>query len=248
MRCGHCIQCQNRRYPRGIQEMIVMKLYRYSMLGRRHFWFDRSKITVLQTKLHRYLQLKLGTQWWWAFNLNCFHYVDLIEWLDGMTVDGPKQLAREALERGAMLGRNGKGSIYVWASGNGGSKGDSCNCDGYVSSIYTVSIGSASQRGQFPWYGERCASTLAVAYSSGGTNEKKIATTDIHNTCTVEHSGTSAAAPIAAGIFALVLEAKLVKEIRNNGSSSFPFQQQTNLAWHSTFDSVHFRIQSTGQQ
>ena len=34
------------------------------------------------------------------------------------------------------------------------------------------------------------------------------ATTDLYNNCTTTHSGTSAAAPEAAGIFALALEAK----------------------------------------
>ena len=40
-----------------------------------------------------------------------------------------------------LQGRNGNGVVYVWAAGNGGSKGDNCNCDGYTSSIYTLSIG-----------------------------------------------------------------------------------------------------------
>ena len=34
------------------------------------------------------------------------------------------------------------------------------------------------------------------------------ATTDLYNNCTTTHSGTSAAAPEAAGIYALALEAK----------------------------------------
>jgi subtilisin family serine protease len=34
------------------------------------------------------------------------------------------------------------------------------------------------------------------------------ATTDLYNNCTTTHSGTSAAAPEAAGVFALALEAK----------------------------------------
>lgn len=93
---------------------------------------------------------------------------------DGQTVDGPGWLAREALERGIAEGRHGRGSIYVWASGNGGAKGDNCNCDGYLASPYTISIGSASQRGEFPWYGEACASTLAVTYSSGAYKDQMI--------------------------------------------------------------------------
>ncbi|XP_019768309.2 neuroendocrine convertase 1 [Dendroctonus ponderosae] len=125
---------------------------------------------------------------------------------DGQTVDGPGRLAKEAIERGITQGRAGKGSIYVWASGNGGSRGDNCNCDGYLASPYTISIGSASQKGEFPWYGEVCASTLAVTYSSGAYKDQMIATTDLNNQCTIKHTGTSASAPLAAGIIALALE------------------------------------------
>ncbi|XP_061720127.1 neuroendocrine convertase 1-like [Cydia pomonella] len=126
---------------------------------------------------------------------------------DGRTVEGPGRLAMQAFKRGVTQGRSGKGVIYVWANGNGGIHQDNCNCDGYSSSIYTVSIGSASQHGRFPWYGEVCSSTLAVAYSSGARKDQKIATTDTNDSCTLDHTGTSAAAPLAAGIIALALEA-----------------------------------------
>lgn len=64
-------------------------------------------------------------------------------------------------------GRRGLGSIFVWASGNGGRFNDNCNCDGYTNSIYTLSISSATQHGSKPWYLEMCSSTLATTYSSG---------------------------------------------------------------------------------
>lgn len=38
-----------------------------------------------------------------------------------------------------LQGRNGKGVIYSWASGNGGSFKDDCDCDGYTNSINTIS-------------------------------------------------------------------------------------------------------------
>ena len=126
---------------------------------------------------------------------------------DGATVEGPGRLAAEALAKGARDGRGGKGVVYVWASGNGGSHGDDCNCDGYTSSIYTLSVSSASQQGSATWYGESCPSTLTSTYSSGAYTDQKIATTDVGGGCTVSHTGTSAAAPLAAGILALVLEA-----------------------------------------
>ena len=39
---------------------------------------------------------------------------------DGKTVDGPGKLASRAFQQGIYRGRDGKGSIFVWASGNGG--------------------------------------------------------------------------------------------------------------------------------
>lgn len=66
---------------------------------------------------------------------------------DGSTVDGPGPLARRAFIYGVTSGRQSKGSIFVWASGNGGRYTDSCNCDGYTNSIFTLSISSATQGG-----------------------------------------------------------------------------------------------------
>ncbi|XP_048513819.1 furin-like protease 1 isoform X2 [Athalia rosae] len=126
---------------------------------------------------------------------------------DGKTVDGPGELATRAFIEGITKGREGKGSIFVWASGNGGRDHDNCNCDGYTNSIWTLSISSATENGLVPWYSEACSSTLATTYSSGSTGEKQVVTTDLHHHCTSSHTGTSASAPLAAGICALALEA-----------------------------------------
>uniref|UniRef100_A0A8C2A618 Furin (paired basic amino acid cleaving enzyme) b n=1 Tax=Cyprinus carpio TaxID=7962 RepID=A0A8C2A618_CYPCA len=107
---------------------------------------------------------------------------------DGKTVDGPAKLAKEAFLQGVTEGRGGLGSIFVWASGNGGRERDSCNCDGYTNSIYTLSISSTTQYGNVPWYSEACSSTLATTYSSGNLNEKQIVTTDLRKKCTDSHT------------------------------------------------------------
>ncbi|XP_044765837.1 furin-like protease 1 [Coccinella septempunctata] len=126
---------------------------------------------------------------------------------DGKTVDGPGEMATRAFIEGVTKGRNGKGSIFVWASGNGGRDQDNCNCDGYTNSIYSLSISSATEHGHVPWYSEACSSTLASTYSSGAVGEKQVVTTDLRFACTSSHTGTSASAPLAAGICALALEA-----------------------------------------
>ena len=77
-------------------------------------------------------------------------------------------------------GRGGLGSIFVWAAGNGGRSGDSCNCDGYAVSPYTISVGSVSERDNKPWYLEMCSSTLTSTYSSGERTEKQIVSIDTY--------------------------------------------------------------------
>ncbi|NWX06233.1 PCSK4 convertase, partial [Caloenas nicobarica] len=126
---------------------------------------------------------------------------------DGKTVDGPGVLAAEAFHRGVTQGRGGLGSIFVWASGNGGINYDNCNCDGYANSIYTLAVGSVLAGGRRPRYGEGCAAILTTTYSSRSRSEVQIVTTDLHHRCTDKHTGTSASAPLAAGIIALALEA-----------------------------------------
>ncbi|XP_038073219.1 neuroendocrine convertase 2-like [Patiria miniata] len=127
---------------------------------------------------------------------------------NGKTVDGPRDLTLEAIADGVNKGRGGKGSIYVWASGDGGPN-DDCNCDGYASSMWTISINSAINDGRTALYDESCSSTLASTFSNGRNRhpEAGVATTDLYGNCTLAHSGTSAAAPEAAGVFALALEA-----------------------------------------
>jgi len=105
-----------------------------------------------------------------------------------------------AFAKGVKTGRNGLGSIFVWATGNGGSYNDYCSCDGYINSIYTISIGAVDNCGKKPWYAEECPGTFAVTYSSGSVNDLQIVTTDLRKRCTKEHTGTSAAAPLAAGL------------------------------------------------
>uniref|UniRef100_A0A0N4ZFP7 P/Homo B domain-containing protein n=1 Tax=Parastrongyloides trichosuri TaxID=131310 RepID=A0A0N4ZFP7_PARTI len=126
---------------------------------------------------------------------------------DGRTVEGPGYLTQLALRSAVINGRGKKGSILVWASGNGGIHSDNCNCDGYAASIYTISVSGVTQNHNSPWYGEQCSSTFVSAYSSGSKSEDLISTTDLNNKCATDHSGTSASVPTVAGIIALTLEA-----------------------------------------
>lgn len=89
-------------------------------------------------------------------------------------VRGKKNLTNQIYCAVSKQGRRGLGSVFVWASGNGGRSRDHCSCDGYTNSIYTISISSTAESGKKPWYLEECASTLATTYSSGESYDRKI--------------------------------------------------------------------------
>ncbi|KAI4183931.1 MAG: hypothetical protein L6R41_005082 [Letrouitia leprolyta] len=126
---------------------------------------------------------------------------------DGRSMDAPGILIRRAMVNAVQKGRQGKGNIYVFAAGNGAGAGDNCNFDGYTNSIYSITVGAIDRKGLHPYYSEKCSAQLVVTYSSGSGDA--IHTTDVGtNQCYSNHGGTSAAAPLGAGIFALALDVR----------------------------------------
>ncbi|KAL5493438.1 hypothetical protein EMCRGX_G014620 [Ephydatia muelleri] len=126
---------------------------------------------------------------------------------DGMTVQGPGTVLQMAFQNNAASGRGGRGSIYVWAAGNGGEKSDSCAADGYVNSIYTIPIGAASSTGEPASYDEPCSGKMAVAFVDNPYKLLRVSTISTFGLCTDTFGGTSSATPLVSGVLALVLEA-----------------------------------------
>jgi hypothetical protein len=126
---------------------------------------------------------------------------------DGFSVGRPGTLAELTFGRAALTGRGGKGSIYVWAAGNGGPY-DNCAADGYVQSIYTIAIGSVASDGEPAYYDERCSAKIASTFVSNPFSNVSVATTNTYGECQIDFDGTSAATPVASGTIALTLEAK----------------------------------------
>jgi kexin len=156
---------------------------------------------------------------------------------DGRSMDAPGVLIRRAMLNAVQNGRGGLGSIYVFASGNGAANDDNCNFDGYTNSIYSITVGAVDRKGEHPYYSEKCSASLVVTYSSGGGDA--IHTTDVgQNACYDQHGGTSAAAPLAAGIFALVLQVRPDLSWRDMQylamDTAVPIQTQMEGEWQTT--------------
>jgi hypothetical protein len=113
-------------------------------------------------------------------------------------------------------GRGGKGMPVFWAAGNGA---ESLDDDGYASNPDVMAIGACTEHGQAAPYSDYGAQLFACAPSSGAPGERAILTTDrpgppgygpagpedTGSDYTDRFGGTSAAAPLAAGIAALML-------------------------------------------
>ena len=103
--------------------------------------------------------------------------------------------------------------MFVWAAGNGGGHNDDCGADGYVSHRNVISIGSLDHLGQSTYFDERCPSTMAMVPAGGQHTPSSsrldvgVVASDLGGQCTTSFFGTSAAAPVAAGAIAIVLEA-----------------------------------------
>jgi subtilisin-like proprotein convertase family protein len=134
----------------------------------------------------------------------------------GAILEGPGSLTAAALQNATTNGRGGRGTLFLWAGGNGGGSSDNSNYDGYANSIHTVAIGASDSNGNRASYSEPGANVVVVAPSSGGTG---ITTTDRTGTTgynkattanggdyTSTFGGTSSATPTAAGVVALMLE------------------------------------------
>ncbi len=137
----------------------------------------------------------------------------------GKVLESPGPLMAASLQSAATSGRGGKGSIILWAGGNGGNVGDNSNYDGYANSIYTIAIGATDSLGKRAYYSEPGANIVVCAPSNGNGSALGITTADRtgsngYNTAssanggdyTDDFGGTSSATPTAAGIVALMLE------------------------------------------
>lgn len=107
-----------------------------------------------------------------------------------------------SLDAFSAHGRLGRGGLVVFAAGNGGPF-DNVNNDGFVSHAATLAVSAVDDAGTRVGFSEwgACVDLVAPGKDIYTTVRGRHAPSDGH----AEHSGTSFAAPIVAGVVALML-------------------------------------------
>lgn len=138
-------------------------------------------------------------------------------------------LTRLALQDAVLTGRDGRGTLFIWAGGNGRGQGDQSNKDAYANSRFVIAVGALTNTGLQSGYSESGANLIVAAPSNGGT--AGIVTTDLQGgdgynlagkrgqlldrDYTNDFGGTSSAVPLVAGVAALILEANPNLRVRD---------------------------------
>ena len=140
-----------------------------------------------------------------------------------VTESDPRWL--DGVREGATTGRGGLGILYFWAAGNGGDSPylDNSNYDGQANRRFVFSISGYGKNGRIAAYAEVGANVLVTAPTEGD-DLVALTTTDITGSWGYndgqtpdEHrdrnysstmNGTSASTPVAAGVGALILQAR----------------------------------------
>ncbi len=121
----------------------------------------------------------------------------------------------DAVERAGKFGRGGKGAILVWSSGNEGQYlsffGARSDYTQMTASRWPIVVGAVGEDNNLASYSNTGSSVFVSAYSAGNagrgmttTNAPSFLNPDLY---TDMFGGTSAAAPVASGVIALMLEA-----------------------------------------
>lgn len=164
-------------------------------------WSDPSPNAACELAIAEYCRSALNSQ---ESPSACFGYLDLFTSCD---YNGLSAAEQAAFQRGAREGRDGKGIVYIFASGNEHHAGADVNFEGVLTSRYTLSVGAVGKDGLHGSYSTGGAALMVVAPGGDLDHYTNNLVASPGAGCLNIGPGTSFAAPIVSGVVALILEA-----------------------------------------
>lgn len=115
--------------------------------------------------------------------------------------------ANTALVRAVEEGRDGRGTVVVFAAGNEGDEGQDVNYHGFQNSPHTIAVGAIEIDGDLARFTTPGAAVLTSAPGVSVLTTDRLGSDGFSNGDQTFISGTSFSAPAVAGVVALMLEA-----------------------------------------
>lgn len=119
-----------------------------------------------------------------------------------------------AIDDAVAAGRDGLGTVWVFAAGNSRGSGDDVNYHSFQNSRKTIAVAAAQDDGDVTFYSTPGAAVITTAPVAAGGGLGGVITTDRQGSAgysgtefTSGFNGTSAASPMVSGVIALILEA-----------------------------------------
>lgn len=138
--------------------------------------------------------------------LGCSEFLDII--VGGLcSYNSLTETARLSITKGILEGREGKGVIYLFASGNAYTKGDTTAIKGYTNTRFTISVGAVGKDKLHASYSTPGASIFVSAPGGDFETSRNHVTALNGGKCGFPGVGTSFACPVVSGVVALILEA-----------------------------------------
>ncbi len=136
--------------------------------------------------------------------------------------------AGQALADGAIQGRGGLGTVFVFSAGNERSSDENVNYHNFQNSPYTIAVAATTSSGHYASFSDPGAALLVAA---PGYSIQTLSDSGGYTTA----SGTSFSAPIVSGVVALMLEANPdlgARDVQEILAYSAQYNDATQSDWH----------------
>jgi subtilisin family serine protease len=144
-------------------------------------------------------------------------------------------VAKSAIQNDVANGRHGLGIDIVFAAGNGRAQGDNVNYHNFQNDPFVITVGATDVNGHVTTFSDPGAALLISAPGLGIYSDDRLGTAGYSTGDYTSSAGTSYAAPVVAGVIALMLEANPnlgYRDVQEILAYSAKETDPTNTSWH----------------